>query len=448
MSKHNMLLGYARGKVGSLVFARLKGQQITRAYNPSPNDRKTNKQMTQRVKLPALVAFYQQNKSFFPFSFTSKKETQSDYNAFVSANLKLADVPYYDKGLIAKGYPVVGPYLGTDGAVSEVACSFGYLQNGAGTGTVNNAVGIKTSIQMPSDFSFAQYPMLGTFSIAEFSQAVIQQNPDIHNGDMLTFYLVAWPCVLNGGVVDIDQLNDPNIIAYAQITLDINSQDSAVTFALKFTYRNVVNNLYLLTNNVGNLCLASKPFADVQSSSYNPTDFETNTYVNLAMSVCCVVSRNTGVQQVSRSRFALSPVAETYYQKVNSSASMANAILSYGATGEALLENKETSFISGKLTTKTAPFGDNTAGVGNCIMDLSAESNPQYFTIDSLTECTEPFNVELYVEGGEEPYATFDNVMFGQRLRVPAGYGLYLVSVVQSGITTSSTGSVTAEYYK
>lgn len=443
-----MLLGYARGKVGSLVFARLKGQQITRAYNPSPNDRKTNKQMTQRVKLPALVAFYQQNKSFFPFSFTSKKATQSDYNAFVSANLKLADVPYYDKGLIAKGYPVVGPYLGTDGAVSEVACSFGYLQNGAGEGGINTAVGVKTSIIMPSDFTFGKFPMLGTFAISEFSQAVIAQNPDIQNGDMLTFYLVAWPSVLNGGVIDVNQLNIPNIIASCQITLDVNSQESAVNFGLKFAYKNINNNLYLLTNNVGNLCMASKPFADVQGSSYKPTDFETSTYANLAMSVCCVVSRNTGVQQVSRSRFALSPVAETYYQKVNSSASMANAILSYGATGEALLENKQTSFISGKLTAKTVPFGDNTAGVGNCIIDLSAEANPQYFTIDSLTECAEPFKVELYVEGGETPYATFDNVSFGQRLRVPAGYGLYLVSVVQQGITTSSGGSVTAEYYE
>lgn len=450
MSKHNMLLGYARGKVGSLVFARLKGQQITRAYNPSPNDRKTNKQMTQRVKLPALVAFYQQNKRFFPFAFTNKKTTQSDYNAFVSANLKLADVPYYDKGLIAKGYPVVGPYQGTDGVVSEVACEWGYLQNGAGTGTVNTAVGVLTSIKMPDNFLFENYPVNGSFSISDFTKAVIAENPNIQNGDMITFYLVAYPSIGFGAVVDVDKLKMPNIIASRQITLDVNSDETAWGFSLNFVADGRENKLYLYTNNDNMLCLASQSFRGVQSTSYSPTDFETKTYANVAMSVCCVVSRNTGVQQVSRSRFALSPLAESYYQKVNSSMSLANAINSYGATGEALLENKETSFIDGQLTSDDYAFQNNGALSGKMasgLCELQPNNMPQSIVITSAENAPATFGVALYTEEGETPFFTAEGVAVGQAVQIPSGYGLFWFQLTGTGVTAETEGTAKVTYY-
>lgn len=451
MSKHNMLLGYARGKVGSLVFARLKGQQITRAYNPSPNDRKTNKQMTQRVKLPALVAFYQQNKSFFPFAFTNKKTTQSDYNAFVSANLKLADVPYYDKGLIAKGYPVVGPYQGTDGVVSEVACEWGYLQNGAGTGTVNTAVGVVTSIKMPGSFLFENYPLKGSFSISDFSKAVIAENPNIQNGDMITFYLVAYPSIKFGAVVDVDKLKLPNIVASCQITLNVDSNETAWGFALTFTADGRENKLYMYTNNDGILCLASQSFGAIQSTAYRPTDFETLTYTNVAMSVCCVISRNTGVQLVSRSRFALSPLAESYYKNVNSALSLANAINSYGATGEALLENKETSFIDGQLTSDTYAFQNNGAMSGKMasgLCQLEPYNMPQSITITSAENAPATFGIALYTEEGQSPFFTAENVAIGQAVQIPSGYGLFWFQLTGSGVTEETQGSATVTYYQ
>lgn len=445
-----MLLGYASGKVGSLVFARLKGQQVTRAYNPSPNDRKTNKQMTQRVKLPALVAFYQQNKSFFPFAFTSKKTTQSDYNAFVSANLKLADVPYYDKGLIAKGYPVVGPYQGTDGAVSEVTCEWGFLQAGAGQDTVNTAVGVLTSIKMPSDFLFENYPGQGSFSISDFSKAVIAENPNIQNGDMITFYLVAYPSIKFGAVVDVAKLNVPNIVASRQITLDINSSETAWGFALKFTADGRENELFMYTNNDNMLCLASQPFVEKQSTAYSPTDFETKTYANVAMSVCCVVSRNTGVQQVSRSRFALSPLADSYYQKVNSATSLANAIGSYGATGEALLENKEISFVKGQLTSGEYAFQNSGAMSGKTasgICELQPDNMPQSIVITSADKAPSTFGIALYTEEGEKPFFTAENIAIGQAVHIPSGYGLFWFQLTGAGVTEETTGSATVTYY-
>ena len=42
MAKGNMLMGYSRGSVGDVTFARIKGQQIARARNRNPKNPKTN----------------------------------------------------------------------------------------------------------------------------------------------------------------------------------------------------------------------------------------------------------------------------------------------------------------------------------------------------------------------------------------------------------------------
>lgn len=49
MAKDNLFLGFARGKVGDLVFSRLNGVQVTRARNRSPRNPKSVPQQLQRV---------------------------------------------------------------------------------------------------------------------------------------------------------------------------------------------------------------------------------------------------------------------------------------------------------------------------------------------------------------------------------------------------------------
>lgn len=49
MSKGNPFLGFARGKVGDVVFYRLNGEQITRARNRSPKNPKSPLQQLQRI---------------------------------------------------------------------------------------------------------------------------------------------------------------------------------------------------------------------------------------------------------------------------------------------------------------------------------------------------------------------------------------------------------------
>lgn len=49
MAKGNLFLGFARGKVGSVVFSRVDGEQVSRARNRSPRNPKTPLQLLQRV---------------------------------------------------------------------------------------------------------------------------------------------------------------------------------------------------------------------------------------------------------------------------------------------------------------------------------------------------------------------------------------------------------------
>lgn len=88
MSKDNMLLGYARGKVGSLVFARRDGQQITRAYNANPANPRSTSQMSQRVLMATAIQAYRSMSVIVDHSFENAVGKVGNMRAFMSAALR------------------------------------------------------------------------------------------------------------------------------------------------------------------------------------------------------------------------------------------------------------------------------------------------------------------------------------------------------------------------
>ena len=164
-----MLLGYARGKVGDLVFSRRLGQQVTKAYNPSPHNPKTEAQMVQRTKLAGLVAAYRAMRVIVDHSFTNRKEGQTSYNVFVSSNMAVA--PFLSKQQAEQGVVVVLPYVVAKGVLSRIFVS------GSGDNAYTNiALG---SLVIDDDTT-----------IAEFSQAVVANNAGWEYGDQLTYFSV------------------------------------------------------------------------------------------------------------------------------------------------------------------------------------------------------------------------------------------------------------------
>lgn len=96
MSKGNMLLGFARGKVGSLVFARANGRQITRARADVIKNPQTRAQIIQRIILNTIAQSYSAMSSICDHSFENVPVGQRSMSYFMKVNMdnlrkKIAD---------------------------------------------------------------------------------------------------------------------------------------------------------------------------------------------------------------------------------------------------------------------------------------------------------------------------------------------------------------------
>lgn len=166
MAKGNMLLGYSRGSVGDVVFSRSKGQQVQRARNRNPNNPKTFEQVLQRAYFASNVAaFTIGNQAAFKYAFTNKKESQSDYNAFMSKNA----APAMSRQQKEKG--VVLPY--------EYIISEGSLGNYS-TEIIISAGDVCTGWNIPSGITSAS-------SVGEMNRAIAERYGNINDGDIVTF---------------------------------------------------------------------------------------------------------------------------------------------------------------------------------------------------------------------------------------------------------------------
>lgn len=100
MSKRNLFLGTAAGKVGDVVVYRAGGTQRARV-RVVPKDPKTSSQMVQRSRIGGVVATYRAAKGLLQDTFESKPSKQSAYNAFAQEALPTAPVmrkPLVDAG--------------------------------------------------------------------------------------------------------------------------------------------------------------------------------------------------------------------------------------------------------------------------------------------------------------------------------------------------------------
>lgn len=88
MSKGNMLLGHARGKVGSLVFSRANGQQIVRSRAEVIKNPQTKSQMLQRILLNTVAQAYSRMQPIVDHSFEGFPAGQKCMSYFMSKALK------------------------------------------------------------------------------------------------------------------------------------------------------------------------------------------------------------------------------------------------------------------------------------------------------------------------------------------------------------------------
>ena len=215
MSKGNMLLGYARGKVGSLVFSRRKGEQITRARNFHPANPRTLAQMSQRMKMYAPVSLYKATlASNFKYAFQDQKSNESAYNVFVRKNIAIA--PWVSKSLANQLAPIPFPALISDGSLQSVDTFVGVVSE-------------QIANQMESiHWGTALFGLenLDQMTVAEVSASVIDKFPTLQYGDMLTFITI------NAAGLSIEGqnvlFNGVDTLQYKTAQLILSSSDSTL----------------------------------------------------------------------------------------------------------------------------------------------------------------------------------------------------------------------------
>lgn len=115
----NLVMRGASKRLGGMVLYQLKGQTLARELAPAVSNPRTPTQMDNRVRLQNVVSVYRANKAWMPGAFENKKERESDYNAFVSANLSTSQVAF-TKEQAAAGAAVAAPYQISSGSLGSI----------------------------------------------------------------------------------------------------------------------------------------------------------------------------------------------------------------------------------------------------------------------------------------------------------------------------------------
>lgn len=115
----NLWIRGGKQRLGGVVLYQMNGQTLARELAPQVANPRTTAQMRQRVKLSNLVAFYKANKVWMRNAFEDKAQRESDYNAFVAANIGNTLVAL-TKSEVASGAAVAAPYQITRGSILSI----------------------------------------------------------------------------------------------------------------------------------------------------------------------------------------------------------------------------------------------------------------------------------------------------------------------------------------
>lgn len=277
-----MLLGQARGKMGSIVFFVRDGIQQQRPHNPEPKNPRTISQMFQRVKLAAVVGFYKRQAAFFRFAL-KKKARESYYNAFVRYNLNIS--PYFTKEQAASGISCPAPYIIADGNMPRITVA---------SANIDDPTALELTTSIPS-------------SIKTWGD--MRRAYDLVMGDMLSIVVFNAP----------DDELDPTKRIVVQHRFDAESDNMPIGYDM-----------------VGTEWSSDGERVQINVLAYY---FGLNEFFSTGSAI--VLSRNNGQVDCSYAQLELDPVAQTYYDEMRTDAQRELAALSYGEESNAILDPKQ-----------------------------------------------------------------------------------------------------------
>ena len=159
-----------RGKVGEYIYRQTKvGTVVSEAPVKPVTPRRSQQQMNIRTQWANLGAIYKQFDSMLRRGFEELPPHMSVYNAFIQANLGVVKV-YITKTMRLNGGSILAPYQITRGSLPSISMA-------------KNASNI-----LVSSVRLGTLSITATTTVAQFSQAVIDNNTSFLEGDQLTFF--------------------------------------------------------------------------------------------------------------------------------------------------------------------------------------------------------------------------------------------------------------------
>lgn len=171
---HGIVKGDLKGNAGQFSFRQVKGVTVAsgRIYNnASAGDGATLAQREHRCKLANIVNFYRAIIEFEKRAWEGKPERVSDYNMFVKNNLTNNNI-YLPKNYATVGACVPARYVVAKGNLAPVAINPIF---GAGVNSIKTQLAVGT------------LPVGSDYTVAQLSQAIIDNNAGYSNGDKVTF---------------------------------------------------------------------------------------------------------------------------------------------------------------------------------------------------------------------------------------------------------------------
>ena len=165
------IISKMNGSAGNLTFKQSGGQTVVSEKVTQTTDAKTELQQKQRMKWANVIRMYQVLRPYMKLAFGGSQNGRTDYNKFVSVNLALQPV-YLTKAEVNAGACVVAPYKITQGKLKSIS-----VAGKAGEAITNISLG---SLTITTDTT-----------VAEFSNAVVQNNKFFEYGDQITYFLVS-----------------------------------------------------------------------------------------------------------------------------------------------------------------------------------------------------------------------------------------------------------------
>ena len=198
MSKGNMFINKAAGKVGNLVLYQRSGEQVMRAYQSKVKNPRTLEQVMQRAKFANAVKFYKRAvKNFFTFAFEDQRANESAFNAFMRHNIALS--PFLTKPMVDEGkFPACGSWMLSQGSLNQPFADVQLKKDESGKPLDTLRINLLPGIDLDKK------------TIGEFSQQLEEKATGFEEGDILTFVCIATDATDGSAATLTELATDPS----------------------------------------------------------------------------------------------------------------------------------------------------------------------------------------------------------------------------------------------